>query len=177
MTVHAFVDESRRGPRYFVAVAIAEPANLRSLRRELRTLLLRGQRELHFKREKEPRQRQLAAALCRLPVEVHIYQHPCKRKDEPARQSCIDRLTRDLLERGAVRLVIDSRSNRDVNDESTIRRVIGQHTHRTTMTYEHVDSTSEPLLWVADPAAWCVNAGGLWRKRIDAIITTVVDLD
>ena len=55
MTVHAFVDESRHGSRYFVAAAIARPQNLRPLRRDLRSLLLPGQRELHFKKEKEPR--------------------------------------------------------------------------------------------------------------------------
>jgi hypothetical protein len=42
--------------------------------------------------------------------------------------------------------------------------------------YEHVDSTSESLLWIADIVAWCFGAGQEWRKRIDPIVTTVVDL-
>lgn len=42
--------------------------------------------------------------------------------------------------------------------------------------YEHVDSTSESLLWIADIVAWCFGAGREWRKRIDSIVSTVVDL-
>jgi hypothetical protein len=177
MTVHAFADESRRGCTYLVAVAIAEPGQLRQLRRELRGLLLPGQRELHFKREKEPRQRQIADAISRLPVDVRIYSRSCERNDEPARQDCVAQLTHDLVERGAHRLVIDSRSQRDWNDEVTIRRVVSRHPHPVPLVYEHVSSTSEAVLWVADAAAWCFNAGANWRRRMDKIISADVDLN
>lgn len=177
MTVHAFADESRRGSTYLVAAAIAEPAKLRRLRRDLRCLLLSGQREVHFKREKEPRQRALAAAVSRLPVEVLIYYRSCGRQDEPARQACIERITRDLLDRGAHRLVLDSRADRDIHDARTIRKALGRRARETNFVYEHVDSTIEPLLWVADSAAWCFHAGGHWRKRISGIVASVVDLD
>jgi hypothetical protein len=119
----------------------------------------------------------LAAAICRLPVEVQAYQRFCEHSDEPARQACLHRLTQDLLDRGAHRLVIDSRSNRDVRDEATIHKVIDRHAHSVPLVYEHLGSTSEPLLWVADSAAWCFSAGGRWRKRIEAVISGVTDLD
>ena len=178
MTVHAFADESRRGSLYTLAVAIAEPPNLRLLRRELHGLLLPGQREVHFTQEKAPRRRELADAMARLPVEVWIYNRTCERHDEPARQTCIGRLTQDLLDRRAHRLVIDSRSHRDVNDEATIHRTIGHgHAHSTPLVYEHLNSTSEALLWIADGAAWCHGAGGSWRKRVAPIVTEVTDLN
>jgi hypothetical protein len=176
MTVHAFADESRRGSTYLVAVAITEPAKLRRLRRDLRCLLLPGQREVHFKKQKEPRQRALAAAVSRLPVEVLIYRRSCERHDEPARQDCIRSVVRDLIDRGAHRLVLDTRLHRDVNDEATIRQVVSRRQHQTPLVYEHLDSISEPLLWVADVAAWCFSAGGHWRGRVSPIITTVTDL-
>jgi hypothetical protein len=40
-----------------------------------------------------------------------------------------------------------------------------------------VDSASEPLLWIADIAAWCHGAGREWRRRIDRITAAVIDLD
>jgi hypothetical protein len=43
--------------------------------------------------------------------------------------------------------------------------------------YEHVDSTSEPLMWISDVVAWCYGAGGHWRKRVDPILTKTIDLD
>lgn len=177
MTVHAFADESRRGSTYYVAAAIATPANLQHIRRELRSMLLPGQRELHFKKEKEPRQRQLADAIGRLPVEVWIYQRSCDRSDEPARQTCIESVVRSLVECGANRLVIDSRSHRDHLDEVTIRGVVGRNPHPVPLVYEHVSSTCEAILWIADAAAWCFSAGSGWRKRIGAITTAVVNLD
>jgi hypothetical protein len=176
MTVHAFVDESRRGSQYIVAVAIAEPANLRYLRRDLRLLLLPGQRELHFKAEQDPRRRTLTDAIARLPVELQIYRHSCTRFGEPARQRCLDQITRDLLNRGAHRLVLDSRSQLDTKDEATIRAAVARHPHRTRFVYEHVGSANESMLWIADAAAWCFGAGGHWKKRIDKIITAVVNV-
>jgi hypothetical protein len=176
MTVHAFADESRRGTQYLIAMAIASPCDLRGLRRDLRALLLPGQRELHFKREKESRQRQIADAIARLPAEVHIYLRRRERYEETARQSCIAHLMRYLLDRGAHRLVLDSRAELDVHDENTIRAAVVDHPHHPRFVYEHVDSVGEPLLWIADTAAWCFGAGGHWRKRVDRIITTITDL-
>jgi hypothetical protein len=140
-------------------------------------MLLPGQRELHFKREKEPRQRRLVAAMSRLQVDVHIYLLTCERKEEFVRQACVSRLARDLLERGAHRLVLDSRDQLDTKDEATIRAVVAHHPHHTRFVYEHVDSTSEPLVWIADAAAWCFGAGGHWRRQIEPVVAAVVDLD
>jgi hypothetical protein len=175
--VHAFVDESARNGRYLIAAAIVEPAQVRHLRRTMRQLLLPGQRELHFQREKPIRRRLLADAIACLPVEVRVYSRACHRDDEPARQDCLNRLARDLVERGAHRLVIDSRRSQDINDERTLRRVLGPHPAETRMVYEHVDSTTESLLWIADAVAWCHGAGGDWRLRVKAITAAVVDLD
>jgi hypothetical protein len=177
MPVHAFVDESRRGSLYFVAAAIAKPGNLRRLRRDLRGLLLPGQRELHFNDQQDPRRRVLSDAIARLPVEVRIYQRTCERYVEPARQDCIKRLTEDLLVADAHRLVLDTRGELDKRDEETIRKVFAPQPFEARFNYEHVDSTYEALLWVADAAAWCFGASGMWRKRVDPIVSAVIDLD
>lgn len=177
MTVHAFVDESTRADRYLIAVAIVDPAQVRRLRQSMRALLMPGQRELHFKQEKPVRRRQLADEIARLPVEVCVYARSCHRHDEPARQDCVDRLVRDLLARQAHRLVIDSRNEQDIHDERTLRRILGPIPSASQLVYEHVDSTSESLLWIADIAARCFGAGREWRKRIDPILATTVDLD
>lgn len=138
--------------------------------------LLRGQRELHFKQEKPVRRRLLADAIARLPVEVNIYSHSYHRDEEPVRQRCLARLVSDLLGRRAQRLVIDSRSNKDVHDRRTLRHLLDPHPSESPFVYEHVDSTSESLLWIADVVAWCYGAGNDWRKRVDPITAMVVDV-
>jgi uncharacterized protein DUF3800 len=175
--VHAFVDESARNGRYYIAAAIVDPAQLNQLRRIMRRLLLPGQREVHFKHEKPSRRRLLADTIACQPVEVHIYARSWHRVDEPARQDCMDRLVRDLVARDAHRLVIDSRRTQDINDERTLRHVLGPLPSVSALVYEHVDSKRESLLWIADAVAWCHGAGGEWRKRVDRIIAAVIDLD
>jgi len=156
---HAFVDESARNGHYLIAAAIVEPSCVRQLRQSMCRLLLPGQRELHFKKEKPDRRRTLADALARLAVEVHIYSSAWCRYDEPARQRCMARLVADLVNRKAHRLVIDTRSNKDVHDDRTLRTVLGPHPSTSQLRYEHIDSALEPLLWIADIAAWCHGAG------------------
>ncbi|OLF04246.1 hypothetical protein BLA60_41675 [Actinophytocola xinjiangensis] len=176
MTVHAFVDESARPPRYLVTAAIVEPANVRQLRQAMRGLLRPGQRELHFYKEKPVHRRHLADTIARLPVEVTIYIRSWHRDNEPARQVCLARLVGDLVARQAHRLVIDSRNEQDIHDERTLRRFLGPYPSGSKLVYEHLDSTSESLLWIADIAGWCFGAGAEWRKRIDPIVAGVVDL-
>lgn len=38
------------------------------------------------------------------------------------------------------------------------------------LTYEHVPARSEPLLWLADAAAWCWSRGAAWPGRLQPII-------
>lgn len=159
-----------------VVAAIVEPAAVARLRTRVRSLLLPGQRELHFKKEKPARRRMLADEVARWPVEVTVYTHAYQRGPEPARQACLDRLLADLLRRQAGRLVIDSRREQDRNDEQTIRRVLRRNPGPQRLTWEHRESTSELLLALPDLAAWCYGAGGHWRTRIDPILADVVDL-
>ncbi|TDV56346.1 hypothetical protein CLV71_102413 [Actinophytocola oryzae] len=143
----------------------------------MRALLMPGQRELHFKKEKPLRRRSLADAVARLPVEVCVYSRSWRQHDEPARQDCTAHLVHDLLARQAQRLVIDTRNIRDTHDERTLRGALGPLPSASQLVYEHVDSTSESLLWIADIVAWSYGAGREWRKRIDPILHSVVDLD
>lgn len=176
VTVHAFVDESARPPQYLIAAAIVEPSQVRLLRQSMRALLMPGQRELHFKKERPVRRRALADAVARLPVELCLYTKSCRKPDEPVRQTCLVQLVGDLLARQAHRLVIDTRNEQDIHDERTLRHLLGTHPSASRLVYEHVDSTSESLLWIADIVAWCFGAGREWRKRIDPVVSTVAEL-
>jgi hypothetical protein len=172
--VHAFVDESQRGSRYYLAAAIVEPARLGPTRRALRALLMPGQREIHFKQEKPERRRRLADVIASMPIEVRIYHHAYHRHDEPARQKCLQGLANDLLSRRAQRLLIDSRQDRDAHDRHTLHRTLGR---QSTLVYGHTSSTQDPLLWIADVVGWCYGAGGDWRMRVKPITGAALDMD
>jgi hypothetical protein len=109
--------------------------------------------------------------------EVRAYHHQCGRHDESARQACLFQLTGNLLDRGAQRLVIDSRQDRDVIDQRTIYRAMGNRPQETGLVHEHMSSTWDGLLWLADIAAWYYGNCGDWRTRIMPVITTVCDVN
>ncbi|MCA1674792.1 MAG: hypothetical protein LC799_22240 [Actinobacteria bacterium] len=84
-----------------------------------------------------------------------------------------------MLDAGALRLVLDTRDERNVHDDRTIRRILGDLSKRpkeTGLTYEHLDSAHEQLLWLADVIGWCYGAGGDWRRRITPAVSAVIDL-
>ena len=176
VSIHAFADESVRNDHYLLAVALVEPQDLRRLRTLMRSLLLPGQRELHLKAEKQARRRRLLDQVADSGAKVTIYTATCERRtQEAARGACIHRLVRDLVALQAHRLVLDSRSDRDRFDIRTIQRALGAYPAKTHLTYEHLDSVLEPLIWIADLAGWAQGAGGEWRRRTAPAITSVIE--
>ena len=171
MTVHAFVDESARGGCYLLCATIVEPAQLTTTRRALTSLLLRGARELHFKKEKEPRRRMLIDRMAEMPITTRLYRGACAPKtEEAARQRCLTLLAEPS---SGFRLTGWS-STHAITATGTIATPCsvrwGFRPSKTELTYEHVDSTAEPLLWISDAVAWCFGAGGDWRRRAGPLI-------
>ncbi|RKT51584.1 DUF3800 domain-containing protein [Saccharothrix australiensis] len=177
MTVHAFVDESRRNDTYYLAAAVVRPDRLNPLRAQLRALLFPGQRELHFYKEKPARRRLIISRVSAWQVRVDIYRAGCRSGEEKARQACLARLVDDLLDVDGRRLVLDSRQGRNAHDDLTIRHALGKCASETGVVYEHLDSAAEPLLWLADIAVWCHGAGGEWARRAAPVIGSVIRLD
>ncbi|MEV0676742.1 hypothetical protein AB0I60_09480 [Actinosynnema sp. NPDC050436] len=147
------------------------------LRKHLRGLRFPGHRELHFHNEKPARRRFLLARMAEFGVRVDIYLASCREGEERARQVCLARAVDDILDVDASRLVLDSRSGRDELDRLTIRRALGKRARETRVGYEHFDSASEPLLWLADIVAWCYGAGGDWARRAAPVLGNVIRLD
>lgn len=73
MTVHAFVDESRRSGSYLLVAAVLHPAELAELRTVLRGLRRPQDRRLHFKAMTDPRRRATAARLVETGVRCWVY--------------------------------------------------------------------------------------------------------
>ena len=177
VSLHAFVDESRRNNTYLLAVALVSPGELAKFRKFLRGLLMPGQHELHCKKETPSRRKVIASRLVAEAVSVRLYTRSCDLGDEAARQSCLEKLVADLLKVDAHRLVLDSRDQRDRLDAQTIRTSLGPAGWSSNLVYEHRRSSSEELLWIADVVAWCYGSGGEWRDRVLPVVESIVDLN
>ncbi|HMS48327.1 hypothetical protein [Candidatus Neomicrothrix sp.] len=172
--MHVFVDESLRR-RYLLAAACVPVSELSDTRVVMRGLLLSGQRRLHFTEESKQRRKVLLAELCRLNVRIRIYS--AAGKPTPARSAALEALLADLPSAGARRLVIEGRGRSQ--DQVDVRQIArAQHTDRTvrSMEYDHMKPAEEPLLWIADAAAWAYGAAEDWRRRADPMIDDVTKL-
>jgi hypothetical protein len=99
------------------------------------------------------------------------------REQEAARALCLRQLVGDLLALGGQRLVLDSRNSRAALDNQVIRAVLRTTAPEHRPTWYHVDSSTEPIIWVSDTLGWAYGAGGDWRRRAAPAITAVISCD
>lgn len=175
MSVHAFVDESKANG-YYLAAALVLPHRLRASRQEMRALCLPGQQRIHFSKEQPRRRGQIVAAICRLDVEVRIYDASTHANDRQARTACLNRVVRDLATVNAQRLVIEQDDSLIAADQADLWSAVHSAGAASTLTYEHVPPRTEPLLWVADAVVWCWTRDRRWRDRVGAVVTETVEV-
>jgi hypothetical protein len=175
VSVHAFVDESKAGG-YYLAAALVLPHRLRASRQKVRALCLPGQQRIHFSKEQHRRRGQIVAVICRLDVEVRIYDASAHADDRQARTACLRQVVRDLAEANAQRLVIEQDDSLVSADQAGLWSAVHAEGAASTLTYEHVPPHTEPLLWVADAAAWCCTRDQRWRERLRPVVTKMIEV-
>lgn len=165
MSVHAFVDESKaRG--FFLVVAVVPPRSLDSARAAMRRLCLPGQSRIHFTKEGQRRRSVIVDQICALPVDLHVFDATSLANEKVARRACLVGLVQTLGELGGQRLVLEQDESLVTFDQAVLYAAVRQLNLADSLTYEHLPARSEPLLWIADAAAWCWSRGGAWRERI-----------
>lgn len=112
--LNAYIDESIRGARYLLCLVMVKPDQAGSMRRRLRSLVLPGQRTLHFKKESPRRRRELLVALGELDVAVTVYECAARpgRSQDASRALCLERAIADLQALGATVSVADREPQR-----------------------------------------------------------------
>lgn len=172
MSGHVFVDESKRHG-LLVAAAVIQPRDLAPSRTALRRLCLPGQARLHFTKERDDRRRQILAAILALDIVVDLYDATRVRNQQQARAACLNALVQDLAESGGQRLVFEQDDSLMRSDQQVLYAAVHATAVSDRLTYEHLPARSEPLLWVADAAAWCWSRGAPWTGRLQPIIRQI----
>ncbi|WP_033436643.1 hypothetical protein [Saccharothrix sp. NRRL B-16314] len=171
---HAFLDESRRGPTYLVAVVVVQAHDCNEARAAMRRLTKPGQRRVHFNVESDRRRRDLLARIGDLGLRGRVWH--CRDSDDvTARQVCLSAVVPKMIDLRVSRLVLESCQHQDVRDRRTLAEAVRKAGGE--LGYEHFRPAEDALLWVSDALAWCHGAGGEWRRRVSALLDEVVDLD
>lgn len=172
VTVHVFVDETKRAGYVVAAVSVADPVGLRGV---LRGLIAPGNRRLHMHNERPQRRPTIVAAVAAADVKVTIYDAARRyRSERAARAACLTALVADLSERTeAVRLVLDQDETLVHSDRQVLYLAARATKCSERLQYGHLRAHAEPLLALPDLVAWCWVRSAQWRRRIDPILTEV----
>lgn len=171
---HFFVDESKNRD-YVLAVAAIDRSALDSVRSALRTHLIRGQRSMHFKNEREGRRRAFlnhARQLGWSSVVIVSTDHDHRR----ARTACLAELMALASSTPAERLVIELDESHVISDRRTLLRARAALGIEPSIRFDHLPRSADPGLWVADAVAWSFARGGVWRARLDGLLTAIIRL-
>ena len=156
-TLTVYVDESARAGRYTVAGAVVDESRAAELRVALRHYLRRGRRRIHFHREPPSLRNELLTVFADLPVTFlgwtvrsapGVSQHV-------ARDLCLRAMIADLQAAGEFDVVLESRQD-DRDDQAAFSRY---RLPSPRLAYRHLPAGDEPLLWLADGAAWALSLG------------------
>ena len=170
----AFVDESMRSGRYLLACVLTDARDLPSLRASLTGLLRPRQRRLHFHNESPGRRRALLTAFASMPVRLLIVTSRATHgfDDEAARDACLGLLVAHLQRVGVERLVLESRDD----DRGDARTIIRARQSQPPLVFEHRAPAAEPVLWLADGAAWAAGLGGELARLLGPITDRILEL-
>jgi hypothetical protein len=162
-----FVDECKESPYLLVGFAISNFEQQR-IRRHLRELLLTGQRSLHFKSENIRRKKLIVQLLARLNCQLLVVK--CRSRPHGQARKCALNSLIDAAQAGAFRRII-------IELDETVRHKDHQifKSRNPSFEWDHRIRHEEPLLWVSDAIAWCVNRGGDWERLVRPMVIKTIN--
>jgi len=86
---------------------------------------------------------------------LDTYDATAIRDHKQARAECLRHIIGDLAGAGAQRLVIEQDDSLLKHDQAVLYAAVRRAEVAGSLIYEHLPARSEPLLWIADAAAWC----------------------
>ena len=172
MTLHAFVDESKKDGLVMVAALLAS-GDRSSGRSVMRRLRLPGQSRIHLYKERRGRRGTIVSAICAINVVVDVYDASALREERGARAVCLRQIVEDLAAVGAESLFIEQDDSLVGSDRAVLYDAVRKVAVREPLRYAHRRPNEEPLLWIADAAAWCWTHGPEWRRRIQPVVRSI----
>ncbi|RII90725.1 hypothetical protein [Clavibacter californiensis] len=166
-----FVDESKAKGYTMVAVVVTA-ADVADRRREMRALVLRGQRRIHLTSESDSRRRTILSTLTGLGTHAHVV-HCASGTDAIGRARCVSATVDRASTDGHERIVLERDQSLEPSDRRVLYREIARRDLRESISYAHETAHQEPLLWIADALAWSYSRGGEWRRRIAPMVEGV----
>ena len=163
----AYIDESK-DKQYLFVLNVVSPKSLPMLRKALAGQLLAGQRSIHFRKESSRRRIKLIRILLSLDFRLIVFKTNRSPPSE-ARNSLIQVVCENTKKFAITDLVFELDQLSLESDITQLNKL------RPEVQWDHRQRHQEPLLWVADAVAWCVNRGGEWERLVRPMIVETID--
>ena len=178
----AFVDESQSvralDPHtYILAATLCREPGLSSARDAMRRLRLQlglsNQLKVHWHRESEIGRRLIIQAVAA--TDLHhiavIYEGRADERSERLRRHCLERLLYELEQKGASRIILESRGTKDDERDRTMFRVLrARKVVSSGSRLWHATGPSDALLWIPDAVCGAITRNRLGNSAfVDAL--------
>jgi hypothetical protein len=161
LTVYA--DESKQGSFLFgVACATSDMTSV--LRKDLRSLVLPGQRSLHFAAESPARRGVLLDQILSFDLSIALIDTQ-ESNQSLGREKGLRNLVRFAEEIGATKIVLEMDESTLKVDQAILRGFVRSE-GETLRQFQILPRHAEPLLWVPDAIAWSYQRGGEYRRAL-----------
>ncbi|WP_062385048.1 hypothetical protein [Demequina iriomotensis] len=170
MDGHLFSDESKvDGYRFAGALVAAE--DVRRVRREVLTWRVGESHRFHTSHERPEARERAVASLLRMAgtVDLAVIEHAKTHPEFLAREACVAGMALWAGSAGVTRWLLERDGPSERRDRQTIAALIRLGAIPK-LRYSHAPGVSEPLLWIADLAAWMWSRGGEHRAALAPLI-------
>jgi len=184
--LHAWVDESMRitsddQGTYILASVVCDPSCCGPVRQAMGSLLLRGQKRLHWRDEDAVRRDKIVATVASVDMAavVVVGMPMAKAKQERARRLCMEVLLPRLDEMGVGRVWLESRTpTLNKVDAKMVLALRGKRLISRELRVDVARPLEERMLWVPDVVAGSVGAARDGNPRwLDPIRQVVTEID
>ena len=162
--VAIYVDECKESAFLLVGVCVED----------LDKLPLKGQRSIHFKHESSRRKRIYVTEFLRLGFTAAVFRVKGVRGIQ-ARGLSLKKLVAFARGNRINQIVLELDESAREHDERLLSNSVKLIQGKREMQWEHRQRHQEPLLWVADAVAWCLNRGGEWERMVRPMIVQTFD--
>ncbi|WP_380745995.1 hypothetical protein [Sphaerisporangium aureirubrum] len=182
----AWGDESasceRRDPgTYMMAAILSEFRAISHLRDAMRSLLLKGQRKVHWHAESSDRRLKLVDAVADMPIEGLVVVRSSGGLDriERRRRKCLEQLFRELDCMGCAHLVLEPRGPADdKRDHQMMQHMRRRKEVSSGLRLAHEPGPKDPMLWIPDIFCGAVSQARVgepkYLERISSRVTVQV---
>jgi len=174
MAVNVFLDESISNDSYFVVTSEVPTAVCRQVRTSMRKFSKKVGRAVHMYQAPPQLKKKALQTVLEMNAEHVIFTiSTSSRTNIDCRMRCLEAVINYFADSDVAVLTLD-RSNtmgRDAKVLSNFKTIQERF-----VTYRHIASHQEPLLWLPDIVAWSYARGGHWRESVRPIIREVINL-